>query len=216
MNSANTPNNTPLLQRNMPEFVSGVVSTKCFDPIMANENNITSEKATFYITRYVKEKIDEDKYIDKQKIASISCLDSESLKVYKTKDYKVYQCTLDTTVLPMTSLHVERRHLIGKPLRRLELSQKVYVLDSEFQKVKVGRAYVLEPTTNTIGRIASDDMIRTGAAMSADHCQTLFTDPIYSIKEISATRGGKRRVRRVTRVNRKKRQMKKKTRRNRK
>ncbi len=116
----------------------------------------------------------------------------------------------------MTSLHVSRNQLIGTPLRRLELGQKVYVLDSEFQKVKVGKAYVLEPTTNTIGRIASDNMIRTGAVVSADHCQTVFTDPIYSISEISGTTGGKRRVRRVTRVNRKKRQMKKKTRRNRK
>jgi hypothetical protein len=83
----------------------------------------------------------------------------------------------------MNSLSVQRRHLVGVPLRRLELAQKVYVKDSDFKKVKAGKSYLLEPTSDTLGRIVSDDVIRGGTVVSADHCQTVFTDPIYSISE---------------------------------
>jgi hypothetical protein len=190
-NTINNAESIPLPRKNMPNFESGVDSNKCFEPIMALTNiNISSENVTFYIANA------------KGKISSITCLDEDSLQMYKTsRDYKSHQCTLDTnpsTGLPMTSLSVSRKHIIGSPLRRLELGQKVYVLDSEFKNVEVGKAYLLEPTQKTIGRIVSESMLKTGHAVSADHCQTVFKDPIYSISEISVMTGGKHK-RRATR-----------------
>jgi ankyrin repeat protein len=190
-NSNNNTDSIPLPRKNMPQFESGVDSSKCFEPIVEGTNvDISSENVTFYIANA------------KGKISSITCLDDESLQMYKTsREYKSHQCTLDTnpkTGLPMTSLSVSRNHVIGKPLRRLELGQKVYVLDSEFKNVEVGKAYLLEPTQKTIGRIVSDDMLRTGHAVSADHCQTVFKDLIYSIRETSMHKGGKHK-RRATR-----------------
>ncbi len=173
-NGNNAPvNNTPLPVKNMPTFGEGTELNKCFNPVLPGTNDITSEMTTFYTV------------MPNGRVGNAACLDADGLNYYKTsKDYLVHQCTLNTNTLPMNSLFVARNQLVGVPLRRLELAQKMYVKDSEFQKVQEGKSYLLEATANTIGRIVSDSVIRGGTVVSADHCQTVFTDPIYSISEV--------------------------------
>lgn len=173
----NNKNNTNFNIKNVPNLGKGAEYNKCFNPIMVNTENITSEMTLFYI---------EDK---NGKISEIGCLDEDSLESYKNnkKDYVYHQCTPNTNAktggLPMTSTYVSRNQLIGKPLFKFNFQTSIYILLSDFNKLKKGKAYILEPTNKELGRIASDTFLRTENVVSADHCQTIFKDPIYKVSE---------------------------------
>ncbi len=175
------PNITTLQKRGrIPEMTEAAFGKegrrldKCFNPIMYNYEDIDQSHTVFYIIN------------EKGKVQSIACLDESSLEYYKNSaDYLFHQCTLNTNSatggLPMSSIFVGRQHVVGKPLRKLDFGTKAYVLNSEFQLVQPSGAYMLIPTKNKLGRIASEKVLTEQNVVSGDHCQTIFNDPIYKI-----------------------------------
>lgn len=180
-NQQQNQQNQPLQRRGrIPELTEAALGKnarrldKCFNPISYSYEDIEQSHTVFYIIN------------EKGKVQNIACLDEDSINYYKsTADYIFHQCTLNTNAgsggLPLTSLYIQKQHLIGKPLRKLDFGTKVYVLDSEFQQVESGGAYMLIPTTNKLGRIVSEKVLTEHNVVSGDHCQTVFKDPIYKI-----------------------------------
>ena len=95
----------------------------------------------------------------------------------------------------MGAIMISRNQIeAGSSLVRLPLDRNIYVDTLNAKMLQVGKSYVLWPTENTVGRIASKSLLDGGSAVSADHCQTKFSDSIYEIYEVTAS-GGRRKTR---------------------
>jgi ankyrin repeat protein len=145
--------------------------SKCFDPIMANNTNITNEMTTFYI-------------IDQEGRIATSCLDTDSLETYKiNKDYLFYRCK-DT--VPISALFIQYKNVLPAPIRLLNFQMRIYVKDSQAQSLQPGKKYVLRPIED-LGRIVSYDVLTGGTAVSSVHCGPSDGSKLYDIKEINET-----------------------------
>jgi len=154
---------------------------KCFNPIMADEENVSNDMTVFYIAK-------EDGTIGKA-----SCLDSDSLDTYKTsRDYIFYKCK---DSVPVSALHITRNSILPDKLRLLNFDFRVYVKDSQAQKLQSGKKYILYPGED-VGRIVSQNVLDGGSVVSAVHCGPSDGSKLYTIKEVDETLGGGRRTKR--------------------
>lgn len=171
------------LPKTAPPANTASLST-CFDPIMANNANISPSMAVFYIQNATGSTI------------STGCLDEESLDTYKSlESFAFYRCK-DT--VPVSALHITADSVFPTKYRKLAFAMNVYVHDAEFQKTQIGKMYVLRPV-EPLGRIASESVVKGGSVVSANHCGPASTgDVLYSIHEVSAAATGGRRSRRKT------------------
>lgn len=146
-------------------------SNKCYDPIMANEVNINTDNIIFYVLK------------DDGSVAFISCLDSDSLYEYLSRnDYIFYKCK---DSVPSAALFIRRdKDIHGKPIRLFNFQQRVYIYDDISQRLQVGKQYVCIPV-EPVGRLVSDDYLTTGNAVSALHCQPDDGSILYTLKEIA-------------------------------
>jgi hypothetical protein len=76
-----------------------------------------------------------------------------------------------------------------EPMRMLPYNDyNIYVIDTDFQNVKLGKVYRLTPTTKRIGRIASHYVATNGNNVSSrDHCQEDKNNVIHTITEVPAS-----------------------------
>ena len=170
--------------------------SKCFDPIAYNNNvaineNTTKEMAIVYIQD------------TNNATLTTGCLDEASLEAYKTLDeYVFYRCK---DSVPMSSLSITKNSVEPTKYRLLNFDRRIYVKDSEAQKLEVGKQYILRPTNEPLGRIASHDIIfGSRIAVSAVHCGPADGSMIYKIYEVDGnTTGGRRKTRRRRKVFRK-------------
>lgn len=176
LNSNSKPSNAP---------------SKCFNPIESGEVNITNDVATFYIQD------------TNNKTVSTACLDEDSLDIYKTSnDYVFYRCK-DT--VKNSALFIGENDIHPIEYRLLNFDRRIYVKDSEAHKLEVGKHYILRPTNEPLGRIASHDVVfGSGMVVSAKHCGPADGSMIYKIYEVnSSPSGGRRKTRRRYRGSRK-------------
>jgi hypothetical protein len=160
------------------------VPIKCFDPIMFENVNITKDTTTFYITN------------EDGKVISASCLDSESLDVYKkSRDYVFYRCK---DSVPISALHIKRSNTLPGQFRLFNFQFKVYVKDSQSQSLQSGKKYILSPVED-LGRIVSLDVIEGGSLVSSVHCGPSDGSKLYNIKEIDESINGGRKLKKRTR-----------------
>jgi hypothetical protein len=149
---------------------------KCLDPMLAEEVNIVPLYSVFYIRQ-------------PNGAAHAYCLDSMTLNRYLTSyDYVFYRCKSSTS---KTMLRITLEQVESEPIRRLDLSHHIYIRNEQAQKIKVGRAYILEPTTKLVGRLASHAAIQPGASVvGAFHCQGEDAENgyIYNIRELGTTK----------------------------
>lgn len=166
--------------------------TECYDPYMAMMTDIADNQVQFYI-------FNKPVGNTEPSLAGVACIDNETedggqtLSLYKKflEDitYLYYQCK---PTVPRGSLFITRNDVNPEPLRRLALDRNIYVYESQVKKIQAGKKYALIPTDTKVGRIASEALIQTGNAVSAEHCQTLYEDTIHEIFEMAATQGGVR------------------------
>lgn len=111
-------------------------------------------------------------------------LDEDSLNHYLSDDTNVfYKCKSGT---PLTSLHIQPTNVhIETPLRVLNFDTRIYVMDSMAQLIQHGHTYILKPTEERIGQIASHDVVNGGSVVGGDHCQENKTERIYAIEEVA-------------------------------
>ena len=167
--------------------------TECFDPYMASMVDIADNQVLFYI------------YNAENQLDSVKCIDNETeengrtLQLYRQflddNTYIYYKCKPS---VPVGAIFVARNQVEPEPLRRLAFDKNIYVYESQAKKVQAGRKYALKPTADSLGRIVSESLLRTGDAVGAEHCQTNYEDRIYEIFEMTAT-GGVRKLRKKTR-----------------
>ena len=138
-----------------------------YDIIYANEVAPGTAGYTFFI-------------LDKNGFA----LDEDSLNHYLSDDTNVfYKCKSGT---PLTSLHIRPTNVhIETPLRVLNFDTRIYVMDSMAQLIQPGHTYILKPTEERIGQIASHDVVNGGSVVGGDHCQENKTERIYAIEEVA-------------------------------
>ena len=165
--------------------------SKCFDPVMYSNTNISNEVATFYIQN------------EKNQTISTGCLDEDSLKSYKTmENYVFYRCK-DST--PVSALYINPVSVNTDMYRLLNFDRRIYVKDVEFQQVEVGKQYILRPTGEPLGRIASRSVVLGGSAVSSNHCGPADGSIIYKLYQVGeGAVGGRRRKTRRYRGLRKK------------
>jgi hypothetical protein len=58
-------------------------------------------------------------------------------------------------------------------------------MDSMAQLIQHGHTYILKPTEESIGQIASKDVVNGGSVVGGDHCQENKTERIYAIEEVA-------------------------------
>ena len=156
--------------------------SKCFDPILYSNTNITKEMVTFYI---------QDKA---NKTIAAGCLDEDSLNIYKTSnDYVFYRCK---DSVPVGALFIDSKSVHSEKYRLLNFDRRIYVKDSEARQLKVGNQYILRPTGEPLGRIASYDVVHGGSAVSSNHCGPADGSIIYKIYQVGEGAVGGRRGRR--------------------
>lgn len=175
------PNTTPtnIVGMNLPPNAP----SKCFDPVMYNdEANITDNMTTFYIMSAGR------------KVIQVGCLDNEGLEHYKDDTSLLFfKCKPH---VPLTAMNVRPTDVeINDALRKLSFKMNIYVNDRQMQSVKSGKKYILVPTNNEVGTIASYDVVKAGGALvSSDHCGFKYADRIHDIYEVNtAAEGGQRR-----------------------
>ena len=149
---------------------------------MADEANISMPSmAVFYIQNAAGATI------------STGCLEKESLDMYKALDSFVFYRCKDT--VPVSALYITEDAVFPTKYRKLGFAMTVYVHDAEFQQTQIGKQYVLRPV-EPLGRIASQSVVEGGSVVSANHCGPASAgDVLYSIHEVSAAVGGRRRRR---------------------
>ncbi len=147
--------------------------TQCLDPILAEEVNINPLYSVFYVRQ-------------PNGTVHAYCLDSMTLNTYLRSYSNVFYRCLETT--PSTMLHITSNHVEREEIRRLDLGPRIYVTAAQAQKIKVGRAYILEPTTTPVGRLASHAVLKGGIVVSALHCQSEEPGFMHNIKEIGTTK----------------------------
>jgi hypothetical protein len=111
-------------------------------------------------------------------------LDDDSLNHYLRDDTNVfYKCKPGT---PLTSLRIRQGDVhMETPLRVLNFDTRIYVMDSMAQLIQHGHTYILKPTEERIGQIASRDVVNGGSVVGGDHCQENKTERIYAIEEVA-------------------------------
>ena len=159
--------------------------SKCFDPVMYNDDtDITDNMTTFYVMS------------SGSKVIHVGCLDNEGLGHYKDDtSYLFFKCKQH---VPLTAMNVRPTDVeVNNALRKLSFKMSIYVNDSQMQSVKPGKKYILVPTNNEVGAIASYDVVKAGGALvSSDHCGFKYADRIHDIYEVNtAGAGGRRRPR---------------------
>lgn len=151
--------------------------TTCFDPIMHNDVAISDEYATFFIQK------------ESGELLHIGCLDADSLTQFMSNDYLFFRCK---DHVPLGSLHIAHNDVELERIRRFALAFDVYVLDAQARQVRVGNKYVLKPSSQVLGRIASKQVVERGNVYSGDvHCGPPYDDRIYTIHKVGGV-GGKR------------------------
>jgi ankyrin repeat protein len=184
--------------------------SECFDPYMASTVNIADNQVLFYI--FEKGNATNTKH----KFVGAACIDNEveengtTILLYKKFlepiEYVYYRC------LPTVSsgaLHIPLNQIEPEPIRRLAFDRNIYVYENQVKHIKAGHKYALIPTETKVGRIVSKRLLQTGQAVSAEHCQTDYTDVIHEIFEITSASGGAMRKRR--RMTKRKRNFRKRT-----
>lgn len=178
--------------------------TECFDPYMASTVDIGENQILFYIFNKP------TAANSSPALAKVACFDADdemevggqTIPVYKKfledKSYLYFRCK---PTVPRGAIFVSRAQVEPEPLRRLAFEFNVYVPAWQAKKVQAGRKYALIPTEQAVGRIVSDDLLRGGTAVSAEHCQTEYTDKVYSIYEM-VTSGGRMGFRKITKSSR--------------
>ena len=206
-NNSNTVHNTrenlpPLPTRPMITGSTEVPApTECFDPYMASTVDIADNQVLFYIFNKPAAAGEEPT------LAAVSCIDNEteengrSVPLYtrflQNDAYLYYRCK---PTVPQGALFVQRDQVEPEPLRRLAFDRNIYVYEKQAKQIKAGGKYALIPTEAPVGRIVSQDLLRGGTAVGAEHCQTTYTDKVYEIYEMTesgAIGGALRRRRRV-------------------
>jgi hypothetical protein len=175
--SAILPNNNT--HSNINSY-SANINTKnvkqCYDPLMANNKNISSDDATLYILN------------KENKVIKAMCIDEDSYDgMLKNDEMIFYQCKPS---VPPTSLFIQPKDVLSTRLRRLATDIVVYVYENQAKQIKLGRKYILVPTDVQVGRIASYPTVRGNSVVSAEHCQNNYSNEfIYEIKEYNITGG---------------------------
>lgn len=160
---------------------------QCFDPLLANEKNIIHEDAVLYI-------------LNKQnKIIRTICIDEDSYNGILVNDANIfYQCKPS---VPQGSLYIPPDAVLPTRLRKIAIDIIIYVYENQAKQIQLGRKYVLIPTQEKVGRIASYATVRGNSVVSAEHCQNNYNnDYIYDIQEYTepvTTVGGKRKIRKT-------------------
>lgn len=175
-----TANNTRILNTR-PMYPDG--PKECFNPFMASMEDINDGHVLFYIFK------------DSQTLASVACIDgAEELNgqpLYKKflhdKTYLYHRCK---PTVPAGAISVSREEVEPEPLQRLAFDRNVYVPAWQAKKIQAGRRYALVPSERSVGRIVSEALLATGEAVSAEHCQTEYTDKIHDVYEMVASGGG--------------------------
>ncbi len=175
-------------------------ATECFDPYMASTVDIADNQVLFYI--YKQQPNQEPEFV------TAACIDNETeengqiVQLYRkfldSQEYVYYKCL---PTVPQTAIFIGLHQIEPEPLRRLTLSQNIYVFENQARHIEAGKKYALIPTENRVGRIVSKSLLQTGEAVSAEHCQTNYQDKIYEIYEMiaPATQGGAVRFRKLPR-----------------
>jgi hypothetical protein len=176
---------------------------ECFDPYMASTVDIGENQILFYIFNKPAAAN------SSPSLAKVACFDADdemevggrTIPVYKKfledKSYLYFRCK---PTVPRGAIFVSRAQVEPEPLRRLAFEFNVYVPAWQAKKVQAGRKYALIPTEQAVGRIVSDDLLRRGNAVSAEHCQTEYTDKVYSIYEMVTSGGGRIGFRKITQL----------------
>ena len=178
-NNSNNNSNNKIILNTTNNAYEGMNTKQCFDPLMANNSNIDPDSAILYILN------------NQKKVIRTVCLDETSLRGYlKNDDTLFYRCK---PTVPKGALFIQPRDILPDGIRKIALDIIVYVYDHESKYIKPKRSYILLPTDEPVGRIASRSVVMGGTVVSADHCQTDYSkDFIYKIKEFRPQTGGKR------------------------
>lgn len=145
------------------------IQQKCFDPIMYNNIDISSDVAVFYIMG------------EKDKITHIGCYDEDTLENYKNNnDVLYYKCK---PTIPITATMIIKNSVEPVGYRKLNFAFDIYVNSKQLQNVTIGKTYILRKTNIVLGQIASYHVIMGGTAVSAEHCGTNYKDKVYDIRE---------------------------------
>jgi hypothetical protein len=146
---------------------NGPLKDTYYDVINADEVEPGAPGYTFFI-------------LDKNGFA----LDEDSLNHYLRDNTNVfYKCKSGT---PLTSLRIRQGDVhMETPLRVLNFDTRIYVMDSMAQLIQHGHTYILKPTEERIGQIASRDVVNGGSVVGGDHCQENKTERIYAIEEVA-------------------------------
>lgn len=151
---------------------------RCFDPIMAEDADITNDMTIIYIMN------------DSGIIQSVGCIDDETLDYYKSAtSYLFFRCK-DT--VRMYESKIKQEDVQPGAIRLLNFAMRIYVKDAQAQKLQYGKKYIVRPIGN-LGRIVSYDVLMGGELESSNHCGPADGSKLYEIKEITQTTGGKRR-----------------------
>jgi hypothetical protein len=177
---------------------------------MASTVNIADNQVLFYIFEKGNATNTEQKFV------STACIDNEveengtTILLYKKFlepiEYVYYKCL---PTVPPGALHISLNQIEPEPIRRLAFDRNIYVYENQVKHIKAGHKYALIPTETKVGRIVSKRLLQTGQAVSAEHCQTDYTDVIHEIFEIAPASGGAMRKRR--RMTKRKRNFRKRT-----
>jgi len=150
------------------------VTTQCFDPYMVMNDDITADMAVLHV--YDPEK---------RKVTTSICVGEDAFEAFfKGKDNLAYRCKPH---VPKTAIMIPPNNVEHVPLRKIAANVVVYMYESEARKVQMGHQYILKPIMETVGRLASRNVVLGGSVVSDAHCQNEIKDPMYEVLEYRPT-----------------------------
>lgn len=146
------------------------VTDQCFDPYMVMDEDITADMAVLHV--YTPEK---------RKVTTSICVGEEAFEAFfKGKDNLAYRCKPH---VPKTAIMIPPNNVDHSLIRKVAANVVVYMYESEARKIKMGKQYVLKPIKETVGRLASRNVVLGGSVVSDAHCQHELSDPMYEVLE---------------------------------